>query len=51
MDDSDFTRFVVAYEAPILPPANPQADLDRNGLVDDADFTIFLVAYEAMICP
>lgn len=51
VDDSDFTRFVVAYELTISPPALPQADFNRDGIVDDADFSIFASAYDALICP
>lgn len=51
VDDSDFTEFVVAYNILISPPANPQADFNRDGVVDDADFAIFLVAYDSLLCP
>ncbi|MBS0190903.1 MAG: hypothetical protein JSR52_07090 [Planctomycetes bacterium] len=51
VDDADFTEFVKAYELSVSPPANPQVDLNRDGLVDDADFSIFAQAYDSMLCP
>lgn len=51
VDDADFTVFLGAYELLLSPPANPDADLNLDGLVNDADFSLFAVAYDQMFCP
>lgn len=50
-DDRDFVRFVRAYNIGVVPPADPWADYDRDGLVNETDFAIFVTWYEAMLCP
>lgn len=53
-DDSDFTRFVAAYDlldcADAAMPLPCPSDLNADGLVDDADFQIFVVGYDALVC-
>ncbi|MBL8877171.1 MAG: hypothetical protein JNM86_15365 [Phycisphaerae bacterium] len=57
VDDSDFSIFVVAYNALLCPllesgyPAGCTADLNGDGLVDDLDFSIFVGGYDALVCP
>jgi len=51
VDDADFEIFVSAYYLLVSPPADPRADLNRDGLVDDADFLLFVVAYDQLLCP
>lgn len=51
VDDTDFVDFVAAYNLTISPPANPNADFNRDGLVDDADFAIFVIGYDRLFCP
>ncbi len=51
VNDDDFVVFVGAYNLGISPPANPGADLNRDGLVNDGDFQLFAAAYDAMMCP
>lgn len=55
VDDTDFTRFVSAYNIlgcaqPEMPAGCP-ADFNNDGVVDDADFVLFVPAYNALICP
>ena len=55
VDDSDFTRFVSAYNIlgcaqPEMPAGCP-ADFNNDGVVDDGDFVLFVPAYNALICP
>lgn len=57
VDDADFSRLVVAYNALLCPelengyPAGCPADLNGDGMVDDLDFSIFVVGYDALVCP
>lgn len=54
VDDSDFTRFVAAYN--LLDCNSHQmdarclADLNGDGVVDDQDFVLFIVAYNTLVC-
>jgi len=50
VDDSDFLVFVAAYDALVVPPANPACDFNTDSLVEDDDFLVFVVAYNALIC-
>ncbi|MBL8887378.1 MAG: hypothetical protein JNK16_12010 [Phycisphaerales bacterium] len=55
VDDTDFTRFVNAYNIlgcaqPEMPAGCP-ADFNDDGVVDDFDFVLFVPAYNALICP
>ncbi|MBS0187863.1 MAG: hypothetical protein JSS51_07325 [Planctomycetes bacterium] len=50
VDDADFSLFVQAYDALLVPPADPASDLNRDGLVDDADFMLFVQAYNQLTC-
>lgn len=49
-DDADFLHFVRAHNIGIVPPANPWADYDRDGLVNESDFAIFVTWYEQLLC-
>jgi hypothetical protein len=51
VDDLDFQIFTVAYDALVIPPANPVCDINGDNFVDDNDFQIFVVAYNEIICP
>ncbi len=50
VDDVDFQFFAVAYDAMIVPEADPGADFNKDGVVDDSDFRVFVLAYHAKIC-
>lgn len=54
VDDSDFSRFVLAYNIldcadPTMPAGCP-SDLNGDEIVDDADFSIWVVAYNEFVC-
>ncbi len=51
VDDLDFQIFTVAYDALVIPPANPACDINDDNLVDDNDFQSFVVAYNELYCP
>ncbi len=51
VDDLDFQVFTGAYDALVVPPANPICDINGDNLVDDNDFQIFVVAYNDLLCP
>lgn len=50
VDDLDFQIFTVAYDALVIPPANPVCDINDDNLVDDMDFQSFVVAYNDLFC-
>lgn len=50
VDDADFSLFVQAYDALLVPPADPASDLNRDGIVDDVDFMLFVQAYNQLTC-
>lgn len=52
VDDTDFSLFVVAYDALICPepPATCVTDVNGDGLTDDVAFTLFVVAYDQLVC-
>lgn len=51
VDDQDFVEFVAAYQTVMSPPANPDADLNRDGVVNDTDFSLFALLYDGVFCP
>lgn len=51
VDDLDFQLFLPAYNAVLVPPANPKFDLNDDGVVEDADFVIFVQQYNDVLCP
>lgn len=51
VDDEDFMLFAMAYDALIVPPADPACDFTRDGVVDDSDFAIFISGYDGLACP
>lgn len=50
VDDADFSLFVQACDACLVPPADPAADLNRDGVVEDSDLALFTQAYDRGSC-
>jgi hypothetical protein len=51
VDDSDFTLFVVDYDALVVAAPQTGGDFNGDGVCDDADFSIFAGAYNELVCP
>lgn len=50
VDDTDFIRFVAAYDQLTYADSFKREDFDDNRLVDDPDFQVFAAAYDTLVC-